>query len=207
MEVYAMVTTTEAAVSEQVTTKEELEDLKRRLAELQGQNSQTPSGAALKGKPYGWQDDVDGLATFLEDLKQVMKFLLDNRVLAERRQLFNDCWEIIVLRIDIAIAELRTIDSEDHILSIKLHNAGLTGKPLKLKLREYWRCIRSSPVTAVLEMADRILGSLFPILASLEPVKEFKETLESVLKNDGDAGLQSLNISGREQWWKQAEKS
>jgi hypothetical protein len=69
-----MVTTTEtaAAVSEQVTTKEELDDLKRRLAELQGQNSQTPSGVALGGKPYGWQGDVDGLATFLEDLKQVL---------------------------------------------------------------------------------------------------------------------------------------
>ena len=56
-------------------------------------------------------------------------------------------------------------------------------------------------------MADRILGSLSPILSALEPVKEFKETLESRLKNDGDAGLQELNLSGREQWWRQAEKA
>jgi hypothetical protein len=55
-------------------------------------------------------------------------------------------------------------------------------------------------------MADRILGSLFPILNALEPVKEFKETLESKLKNDGDEGLQGLNLSGREQWWKQEQK-
>lgn len=55
-------------------------------------------------------------------------------------------------------------------------------------------------------MADRILGSLFPIFNVLEPVKEFKETLESRLKNDGDAGLQSLNIDGRDQWWKRVEK-
>jgi hypothetical protein len=59
-----------------------------------------------------------------------------------------------------------------------------------------FRRIGASPVPAVLEMADRILGSLFPILNVLEPVKEFKETLESRLKNDGDAGLQSLNIDG-----------
>jgi len=56
-------------------------------------------------------------------------------------------------------------------------------------------------------MADRILGSLFPILFALEPVKEFKATLESKLKNDGDDGIQDLNLSVREQRWKQAEKA
>lgn len=193
-------------VKQEVTTKEELEDLKRRLAELRTNRSNTPSGDALEGRPYGWEDDIDGLAIFLEDLKQLMSFLIADRVLEEDRQLFIDCWPIIELQIDIAIAELRTINADDHPLYVKLHNAGLAGTPLKLKLREYWRRVKASPLPAVLEMADRILGSLFPILNALEPVKEFKETLESRLKNDGDAGIQGLNISGREQWWRQAKK-
>jgi BMFP domain-containing protein YqiC len=190
----------------EVTTKEELAELKRRLSELRAQKSNAPSGNALTGKPYGWQDDIDGLAVFLEDLKQVMKFLVGNRVLKQQQKLFNDCWDDIETRIDLAIAELRTIDSDTHDTYIKLYNARLTGNPLKLKIGEYWRRVKGSPVVAVLEMADRILGSLFPILNALEPVKEFKETLESKLKNDGDEGLQGLNLTGREQWWKQEQK-
>jgi hypothetical protein len=200
-------TTVAADVKEKVTTKEELADLRRRLQDLLNGASHVPSGSALNGKPYGWQDDIDGLAVFLEDLKQVMKFLVNNRVLLADRKLFNDCWETIVLRIDIAIAELRTIADDDDALYAQLYNAGLTGTPLKLKLREYWKRISGSPVVGVLGMADRILGSLLPILVALEPVKEFKETLESKLQHDGDEGLQTLNITGREQWWKHAGKS
>jgi BMFP domain-containing protein YqiC len=192
----------DVSTKEQVTTKEELAELKRRLAELNAQKSNAPSGNALSGKPYGWEDDIDGLAVFLEDLKQVMKFLVANRVLKQQKKSFDDCWEDVETRIDLAIAELRTIDSDANEVYVKLYNAGLTGAPLKVKIGEYWRRVKGSPVVAVLEMADRILGSLFPILSALEPVKEFKETLESKLKNDGDEGLQSININGREQWWK-----
>jgi len=200
-------TTVAPDVKEKVTTKEELADLRRRLQALLKAAAHAPSGSALNGKPYGWQDDIDGLAVFLEDLKQIMNFLVNDRVLLADRKLFNDCWETIALRIDIAIAELRTIDNDDDALYAQLYNAGLAGAPLKLKLREYWKRISGAPVVGVLEMADRILGSLFPILVALEPVKEFKETLESKLKHDGDEGLQTLNITGREQWWKQGEKS
>jgi hypothetical protein len=197
---------TETDVKTEVTTKEELDDLRRRLAEWRSRQANTPSGKALNGKPYGWEDDLDGLAVFLQDLKEVIKFLVNDRVIEQDRQAFADYLPEIEVRIDIAIAKLRAIDNNDDELYVKLHNASLTGKPLKVKLGEYWRRIKRSPVVAVLKMADTILGSLFPILAELEPVKEFKETLESKLENDGDAGLQSLNISGREQWWKQAEK-
>jgi hypothetical protein len=200
------VATAEPDVKQEVTTKEELEDLRRRLAEIKDRQANTPSGEALNGKPYGWEDDLDGLAAFLEDLKQVVTFLVNNRVLEEHRQAFVDYLPEFAARIDIAIAELRTIDSADHALYVKLYNARLAGKWGKVKLREYWHRIKGSPVVAVLKMADTILGSLFPIFYALEPVKEFKETLESRLENDGDPGLQSLNISGREQWWSQAAK-
>ena len=196
---------TEVNIKEKVTTKEELEDLRRRLADLRGNEAKTPS-AEKRGKSYGWQDDLDGLAIFLEDLKQVIRFCVDNRVLEDQRAPFSDYLIEIEVRIDIAIAALRTIGRDDHEVYIELHNAGLTGKRLKVKLGEYWRRIKGSPLVAVLKMADTILGSLVPILTHLEPVKEFKETLECKLENDGDPGLQSLNISGREQWWKQAEK-
>jgi hypothetical protein len=200
------VATAEPDVKQEVTTKEELEDLRRRLEEIRGRDAKTPSGAALKGKPYGWEDDLDGLAVFLEDLKQVVTFLVNYRVLEEQRPPFADYLPEFAVRIDIAIAELRTIDNADHPLYIKLYNARLAGKRAKVKLGEYWRRVKGSPVVAVLKMADTILGSLFPVFYALEPVKEFKETLESKLENDGDAGLQSLNIEGREQWWKQAAK-
>lgn len=202
-----MPVSTEVDVRQKVTTKEELEDLRKRLREIRGQASNAATGKALDGKPYGWQDDIDGLVVFLEDLKQVMTFLIHDRVPEKQRQLFLDCWDATDVRIDIAIAQLRTIANDDDPIYVELHNAGLTKKPLGLKLREYFLRIGASPVPAVLEMADRILGSLFPILNALEFVKEFKETLESRLRNDGDAGLQGLNLSGREQWWRQAEKS
>ncbi len=193
-----------ATKKEKVETKEELEDLRARLADLRQGQSKTPSQDP-SGKRPSWSDDVDDLAAFLEHLKAAMKFLIDDRVPEKPRKLFSDCLPIIDVRIDIAIEELRQIDSEDHVMYVKLFNAGLTGKPRELKVREYKRRIGHSPVSAVLEMADRILSSIFPILNVLEPVKEFKETLEGRLKNDGDAGLQSLNISGREKWWEDAE--
>jgi len=198
---------TEVDVREKVTTKEELQDLRERLRRIRGQASNADSGEALDGKPYGWQDDVDGLVAFLEDLKQVMIFLVNDRVPKRERKWFLDCWDAAEVRIDIAIAQLRTVGSDNDPIYVELHNEELTKKPLLLKLREYFRRIEASPVPAVLEMADRILGSLFPILHDLGPVGEFKETLEARLKNDGDDGLQSLNITGREQWWKQAKKS
>ncbi len=192
---------------QEVTTKEELQALRDRLENLRKKQADRPPRDAVEGKPYGWDDDIDGLAIFLEDLKQVMNFLINERILLEQRPLFVECWEVIEVRIDLAIAEIRTIDTEAHQLYVKLFNAGLTGTPWRVKVGEYWRRITSSPVPAVLEMADRILGSLFPILFALEPVKEFKETLESKLKHDGDPGLQGLNPTGREQLRKQAQKS
>jgi hypothetical protein len=202
-----MSVTTEVDVRQKVTTKEELQDLRRRLDEIRRLASNADSGQALEGKPYSWQDDVDGLVAFLKDLEAVMMFLVNDRVPERQRKEFLDCWEATQVRINIAIAQLRTIGNDNDPIYVELHNEGLTKKPLKLKLREYFRRIDVSPVPAVLEMADRILGSLFPVLYDLGPVKEFKETLESRLKNDGDAGLQSLNLNGREQWWRQANKA
>lgn len=192
----------EADVKERVFTKEELDELRRRLSELRDRDANVPSGEALSGKPYGWEHDLDGLAIFLQDIKEVIGFVVKERILEAQRPGFVEYLPEIEVRLDIAIATLKTIDNNDNELYIKLHNAGLTENRLKVKLREYWRRIKGSPIVAVLKMADTILGSLFPIIAELEPVKEFKETLESKLENDGDPGLQSLNISGREQWWK-----
>jgi len=197
----------EVVTTKVVTTKEELEELRRKLEEQrrQGQSAAPPEGAPAEGRLTSWSDDVNGLVQFLQDLKEIMRFLIRDRLPKTPRELFEQCSPTVETQMDIAIAELKQIDSENHEIYIKLRDADLTGNPLKLKLREFWRRIRTSPVSAVLKTADRILGSLFPILATLEPVKEFKETLEERLENDGDAGLQSLNITGREQWWRQAE--
>lgn len=68
-------------------------------------------------------------------------------------------------------------DPTSHPCYVGLQVRELTGEPLALKARELDDRINDSPPVAVLERVDSILGSLIPVLFSLEPVKEFKETL------------------------------
>jgi hypothetical protein len=44
---------TEVDVKQEIVTKEELDELRRRLEEFRNKQSNTPSGEALLGKPYG----------------------------------------------------------------------------------------------------------------------------------------------------------
>lgn len=108
---------------QKITTKEELADLRARLDEIRGQASSGAEGEASGGKRRGWQGDIDDLALFLEDLKQVIQFLMKNRVLEDPRKLFTDCWEDTEVRIDIAIAQLRTIENDENPIYLDLHNA------------------------------------------------------------------------------------
>jgi hypothetical protein len=185
---------------EKVTTKEELEDLRRRLDK---QNSAMPPeyGTTPEGTS-SWSGDRDSIVQFLEDLQKIMEYLLTHRVPNAPRALFEQSFVVVKAAIGVAITQLSVIDSDEHVIYAKLREADLTGSRLKLKLREFRRRIATSPATAVLAIADRILGSLASALPVLEPVKEFKETLEERLRNDGDAGLQDLGLAGD---WRSAE--
>ena len=188
---------------EEVTTKEELEALRKRLKKQRRDDTRSP----IPGEPENesssdWRDNITALVAFLTDLRTIMDYLIKERVSEDARELFRQYFDTAALRISIAIGALTLIDSEENELFVRLVDAELTGTPLLIKLREFWGGIGRRPVIAVLELADRILGSLFPILSELEPVKEFKEMLEERVKHGGDAGFQSLNLNGREQWWK-----
>jgi hypothetical protein len=199
---------TATVVDDIVTTKEELEAWKKERAQKRldgGQSVSPPFFDPKKHKPGDWQYDLNLLIQFLSGVKTLMRFLIDNRVPEGPSKMFSSCFPEIERNIDEAINDLSTIDSEDHVAFRDLKQRGCTGKPFRLKFREYVRRITSGPVPAVLERVDSILRSLFPVLATLEPVNEFKEALESRLKHDGDRGIISLNLSGNEQLWNRAE--
>jgi hypothetical protein len=164
------------------------------------------TGGATRGTQGGrknfnsWDEDRDGLIQFLEDLKTLLDFLINNRVPPEPRKLFLETFPEVQGHIDDVIGQIRKTSDGDATHK-KLVERGLTGKSLKLKLRELYHRVTDSPAEAVVHMADVILGSLFPVFLALEPVKEFKETLEARLKHGGDSGIISLNLGGNEKWW------
>src|SRR5262249_30278864 len=105
-----------------------------------------------------------------------------------------------------AIADLYDIanapDPKAHPCYMALQARGLTEQSLELKMAETDDRIHDSPPVAVLERFDSIMRSLIPVLYSLEPVKEFKETLESRFKHGGDKAILTLNILRDHQPWK-----
>jgi hypothetical protein len=193
---------TEVSTKENIETKEDLAELRRRLEEANRNAAKTPVVDSQGKLPAWFAHDVDGLIWFLESLRDILTLLISNRIPPKSSIQMMDHWEMINIRIMLAIANLRTIDSANHPLYIGLYNAGLAEEALDIKLGEYQRCKDESPVLSVLEMADRILGSLFRILTELEPVKEFKETIESKIRYGADNEITALDLNGREGWWK-----
>lgn len=196
------------SVVDMITTKEELEEWRRKRAKERkrgGEPSIPNSLDPSKSNLSGWHEDIAILAQFLRGLKSLMKFLIQHRVPVNPSKLFSASLPEVEQTINDVISDLYSIDSSDHVAYRALRETGLTDRPLRLKFREYIRRGISSPVVAVLKMADRILGSLFKVFTQLEPVKEFKETLESRIEYDGDREIISLNLSGNEQRWNQAE--
>lgn len=185
----------EVAASTEVYTKEELLELKRRLAgQRYGQGGATTQNPGEPQPDAPWPEDIESLIRFLTGLKTLMRFLVERRVPAEPRAAFLACLPQVEADIDDAIDELRSIDSSGHSLYAALQRLGLTGQPLRLKIGEYVDRIMTGPVKSVLEMADRILGSLFKVLTQLEPVKELKETLESRIEHGADAEIIELGL-------------
>lgn len=183
------------ATSTKVYTKEELEALKRALARLAGGRfGQEDDPGNDPENDIPWQNDIDSLVQFLTGLKRLMRFLIAKRVPKQPRAVFLECLGDVEANIDNAIDELKSIDSATHPLYRALRRLGLAGKTLFLKLGEFGNRIATGPVVAVLEMADNILGSLMKVLTQLEPVKEFKEIVESRIKHGADQEIIDLGL-------------
>jgi hypothetical protein len=149
-----------------------------------------------------WGEGRDALIQFLTDLMKLMDFLVEHRIPAESRELFTERLADARAQVDGVISKLQQLEEKDPTYA-KLQKAGMTGKWLMLKLREFYRLIKTSPVEAVLGMADTILGSLTGAFPPLEIVKESKKTVETRLKYGGDDEIIVLNLGGNEKWWEE----
>lgn len=153
------------------------------------------------GTPSDWNEGRDALVQFLNDLQTLLKFLVNQRIPLESRVQFQNGLNAATVQINAAITQLQQAQTEAHPVAAKLQEVGLRGDSGKLKLREFYEAIKTSPLKAVLKFANIILGSLAKAIPVLELVQEYKETVETKLENGPDAEIISLNIWRTEQWW------
>jgi hypothetical protein len=195
-------TVAEADVKEQVFTKAELDALRKRLAGKRagaGDASQPPSPEDdLSPEPEDWDIDTQIIIKFLRAIEEILKFLLDNRIPEKDRGLITLVLDNAGDNLRVAISQLESISSESDELYQELMRERLTFGDLAAKISSFLDDLGNGPVLAVLDSANKILGSLAKAIPVLSPVKEAKELIEHKIKYRGDAGLISLNIYGRE---------
>jgi hypothetical protein len=191
-----------------ITTKKELDDWKAERARQRqrgGEPTHPPTLAPGQSQRGSWQFDVNLLVAFLKGLTRLMRLLIEERVPEEPATRLNAVWADVEQNVNWAISDLYDIANSsnptEHECYVALEVRGLTGDSLELKMAETDDRIHDSPPVAVLERFDSILGSLIPALYSLEPVKEFKEVLESRIKYGGDKAIQTLDIFRDQQPW------
>jgi len=195
-------TVAEPDVKEQVFTKAELDALRKRLAGKragQGDTHQPPSPKDdSSSEPDDWDIDTQIIIKFLRAIEQILRFLLDNRIPEKERELSALVLANAGENLADAISQLESISSESDELYQSLKRERLTLGDLAAKIASFVDDLGNGPVLAVLDSANKILGSLAKAIPVLSPVKEAKEFIEHKIKYRGDAGLISLNIYGRE---------
>jgi hypothetical protein len=203
-----MPSTVVETIEDVVTTKEELERWKEKRARQRqrgGEPTHPPTLEPGRSRRGSWQGDVNLLVAFLKGLKRLMQLLIDQRVPDEPAKRFKAVFSDVEQNINWAISDLYDIanapDPNAHPCYMALQARGLTEQSGELKMAEADDRIHDSPPVAVLEQFDSIMGSLIPVLYSLEPVKEFKEALESRIKHGGDKAILTLDIFRDQQPW------
>ena len=74
-----------------------------------------------------------------------------------------------------------------------LRRAGLVGKSLKLKLQYLANAAMNGWGKRLLDLLNKLLGSLAAVIHGTEAIKEFKEWLEGLLNEpDQDPGIQPI---------------
>jgi len=192
-------------VIDRPTTREELETWKKEQARKRGgqagETEPPKSDREQQGGEGGFEDDVTELTAFLMWLIDVMEMLIAKRIPEDQAELFRDAFPGVEYRIQLAISDLKEINSTEHVLYRALREEGLTGVTREVKSRELSNRVHTGPVASVLEMADNILESLFEVLTQLCPVREFKKALESGIEHGADKDVLSIDWQGREKWW------
>lgn len=136
------------------------------------------------------QDDLEQLRLFVLDVVDVCSETIYQHPGWLRPELvdhFYAAWQEVLHQI-----QRLNVDYElllgDETLDERLAAVGLSGAQLQLKLATYYlyrREHRERPnrrrLSRLLRTADVILGSLVKVVAAVEPLKEFKETIEASL--------------------------
>jgi hypothetical protein len=130
---------------------------------------------------------------FLKDISSLLATVIEKRIPEHQRKGFAGLLVRIQEDIDRAIEDLRHVRSPEDKVFDGLRKAGLLGEALIVKLDEFRDRITHGPLLAVLKMGDTILGSLCSVL-HLEPLKEFKETLENKVEFGADDEIIKLNL-------------
>lgn len=183
-------------VKQEVNTKDQLDELRRKLSGrlyVTGYEREPPEGKPDPASP-DWKLDVDLIIKFLRDTDRVMRFLVEKRIPGAPKLLFRAAMEGLVPNLNEAIKQLESVDSETHQIYGFLKRVGLALESLGVKLDGLRDDFLGRPVLAFLDSADKILGSLCKVLPVLEPVKEMKEAIEHRVEYGGDDEFISLGL-------------
>lgn len=154
-------------------------------------------------------DDINLVLGFLNQLEKDFKRLLDKKAIKKISRMdkrYKGLFEGALKEAFHGYENfLRSFDnllkSEDELLNLhyKLKSIGFTGKSLKLKLSildDFWSRLKrdfddiidwtneasNALLEALLKHTNNLLGSLVKIFPILEPIKEFKEVMESGIR-------------------------
>jgi hypothetical protein len=136
------------------------------------------------------QDDLDRLRDFVYDVTNLCFSVITEHPGWLKRELlepFNAAWPEVADRVDRLGADYESLLGDER-LEERLAQVGLSGAQLELKLSMYSLYreeYRAQPnrrrLARLLRAADVILGSLSKLVGRVEPLKEFKEAIESSL--------------------------
>lgn len=145
----------------------------------------------------GSDNSISKLITFLNDSEGILNNLIAEpeglllKRITENKRLYdslNAAWEDVRKNLELVVHTLH--DTHDlKSISDQLEKVGLTGKQLEFKLhlfywlKERWQTEKTRNwIVRVLGAMNTILGSMAKVFAQIEPVKEFKEAIEQIVR-------------------------
>ena len=145
----------------------------------------------------GSDNDLSKLSAFLIESERILinliaepEGLLLKRVSNNKklRESLEDAWEDVGKNIQTVVQKLHDALDQENII-VQLEKVGLTGKQLQFKLdlfywlKDRWQTKRTRNwAVRILGVMNTILGSMAKVFAQIEPVKEFKEAIEQIVR-------------------------
>jgi|SRR5208282_2831688 len=128
-------------------------------------------------------EDRDALVEVLEFTEKLFDLLIPKLKQGDK-QLFEEAWNETRPTLQQQVTWLKTITSEENPIWMAIKRVGLTSKNLAMKLHYLAIAASGGWRTKLFDLLNKFLGSLAGGLPGIEPIKELKEWLESVVEND-----------------------